>query len=474
MRAHAVLLIGVAALAACAGPRAVTVPPPVPPALSAFTAGPFGTPAGEWWRERLSDPGLVRLIEAALANSPDLAAASARIEGARASLRARNADRLPNIGGSAGATFSRSADAESIGGGDPPPGIAIDRERVTGRVGLDASYDLDLFGGLRADRRAAAARLDAAGADAAAVRLALVTDVARNYVAAAAANARAGVARDNVASARDLLGITRVRVRAGLVAGIDTTRAESLLAEASATLPPLEGERGARIAALATLTALSPAEIGPLVARAPAAPRFGGLSVGIPSDLLARRPDILAAIGRVAASDADVASALAARYPRLTVTGAVGLVATSLGRFFSGDALSLAAGPGLAGPLFDFGRNRAAVAGARARTDEAVADYRAAVLRAFGEVEQNLALAAAAERQRLALERLVAANADTASIARVQYRRGLTDFLGVLDVEQALFRSRDAAIAAAGRAADVQIALFRAVGGDLSAASSSR
>lgn len=452
-------------LSACAAPQADTSLAPLPAPLAQFTAGPFGTPAGEWWRQRTSDPVLARLIEAALAASPDLAAASARIGQARATVGARAADRYPSVGGSTSVTASRSADAE-LGGGGLPPGVTIDRERTTARLGLDASYDVDLFGRLAADQRAAEARLDAATADAAAVRLALVTDVARNYVAAVAAQARASVARENIAAARDLVAITKVRVQAGLVAGIDATRGDSLLAETAATLPPLEGERGSRIAALTTLTSLGPVEIGAIIASASPAPRFGVPAVGIPSDLVARRPDISAAIRRVAAADADTAAALAARYPRLTITSAVGLVATTLGNFLSGNALSLAAGPGLAGPLLDFGRNRAAVEGSRARTAEAVANYRQALLTAFGEVEQNLALAAARERQRVALDALVAANADTAGIARIQYRRGLTDFLGVLDAQQSLFRSRDAAIQAGAQAADAELALFRAIGGD--------
>ena len=454
-------------LSACASPQAATPLAPLPPPLARFTAGPFGTPPGEWWRQRTEDPGLSRLVAAALANSPDLAVASARIAQARATVGARAADRLPNVGGSASVTASRSTDAELGGASSLPTGASVDRQRVTGQLGLDASYDVDLFGRLAADQRAAEALLDSATADAAAVRLALVTDVARNYVAAVAAQARAAVARENIAAARDLVAITRVRVKAGLVAGIDATRGESLLAETAATLPPLDGERGSRTAALATLTALGPAEIGALVAAAPTAPRFGVPAIGVPSDLVARRPDISAAIRRVAAADADTAAALAASFPRLTITSAIGLVATTLGNFLSGNALSLAAGPGLAGPLFDFGRNRAAVEGSRARTAEAVATYRQALLTAFGEVEQNLALAAARERQRSALEALVAANADTAAIARIQYRRGLTDFLGVLDAQQALFRSRDAAILAESQAADAELALFRAIGGDL-------
>ncbi len=456
-------------LSGCATPRqSPTVLAPLPAGLTGFTAGPFGTPPGEWWRTRLSDPALARLIDAALANAPDLAAAAARIESARATVRARSADRTINVGASSGLTASRAADAEGIGSGNLPPGISVDRDRVTGRVGVDASYDVDLFGRLAADRRAALSRLDAATADAAAVRLALVTDVARNYVAAIAADARTRVARENIAAARQLVSITDVRVRAGLVAGIDATRGASLLAETAAALPPLQGERGVRVAALTTLTTLSPVEIGAIVAAAPAQlPRFGVPAVGVPSDIVARRPDIAAAIGRVAAADADTAAALAARYPSLTITGAIGLVATGIGGFFSGNALSLAGGPGLAGPLFDGGRNRALVEGARARTAEAVAAYRGTVLDAFGEVETNLALADARARQRTALEAQVAADADTASIARIQYRRGLTDFLGVLIAQQALFRSRDAAIAAAAAAADAELSLFRAIGGDL-------
>lgn len=467
MRRLAATAVLASLLAGCTTPQSSTVLPPLPTNLASFTAEPFGTPAGEWWRTRLTDPSLKRLIDAALANSPDIAAAAARIELARATARARGAERTINIGGSTGLTASRAADAEGIGSGNLPPGISIDRDRVTGRVGLDASYDFDLFGRLAADRRAALSRLDAANADAAAVRLALVTDVARNYVAAVAAQARGRVARDNIAAARDLVSITNVRVKAGLVAGIDATRGSALLAETAAALPSLEGERGERIAALTALTALSPAEIGALVAATPAElPRFGIPAAGVPSELVARRPDIVAAVRRVAAADADTAATLAARYPRLTITSAIGLVATGLGGFFSGDALSLAAGPGLTGPLFDGGRNRAAVGEARARTAEAVAAYRGTVLDAFGEVETNLALADARTRQRAALDAQVAADTDTASIARIQYRRGLTDFLGVLIAQQALFRSRDAAIVAGAAAADAELALFRAIGGD--------
>ena len=430
-----------------------------------------GFPAVDWWQGRLQDPALKRLIDAALAGAPDLAAALARVEQARAGLRASAAERTPALEGSSSVTYNRTA-TEQFGfstGQGGSPGPQIDRERVLYRLGIDASYDFDLFGRLRADERAAQLRLDAAGLEAASVRLTLVTDVARNFVAARAATARERIADDNVRSARDTVAVTRSRVRAGLVSGVDQARAEGLLAETVATLPPIQAERASRIAALATLTGLAPAEIAGLVAAGPNQPRFGLPTAGLPSDLLLRRPDVAAALAQVAAADAETASAIAKRYPRLTITATLGLVASALERLFTGDALSIVAGPGLAGPLLDFGRNRARVEQARARTQETVAQYRGAVLRAFGEVETNLATADARERQRIAVERLVAANADTARLARTRYRAGLTDFLPVLDSERTLLRSRDQLAAVEAEAADAELALFRAIGGDYAA-----
>jgi NodT family efflux transporter outer membrane factor (OMF) lipoprotein len=427
-----------------------------------------GLPAAEWWRRRLSDPALARLVEAALLNSPDLAAAAARIEQARAGLKASESERMPLLNGSAGVTYNRSS-ANEFGFEAPaggPGGPQIDRERVLYRAGVEGSWDADLFGRLRSNERAARARLDAAGFDASAVRLALVTDVARNLVAARSALARERIARETIDSARLSLDLAAKRARAGLVAGIDRTRAETLLAETGAALAPVQAERSARLAALAALTALAPAEIEPLIARSPQTPRFETPAVGVPSDLLLRRPDISAALTRVAAADAATASAIAARYPRLTITGAIGLVAAALGDIFSLDALTASAGPGLAGSILDFGRNRARADLARAQAREAVAAWRGTVLRAFAEVETSLAAVDGRERQRLALLRQLEAAAETVAIARKQYSSGLTDYLGVLDSERAVNRARDQLAAAEAEAADAQLALFRAIGGD--------
>lgn len=460
-------LAAILLVAACATPqprsRAVQ---PLPAGF--YAAASVGLPAAEWWRRRLADPALGRLVEAALANSPDLAAAAARIQQARAGLKASEAERMPLLSGSAGVTYNRSSanefgfEAPAGGAGGPQ----IDRERILYRAGIEGSWDADLFGRLRSDERAARARLDAAGFEASAVRLALVTDVARNLVAARSALARERIARETMESARLGRALAAKRARAGLVAGIDRTRAETLLGETEAALPPIQAEESARVAALAALTGLAPADIQALVAETPETPSFETPAAGVPSDLLLRRPDIAAALARVAAADAATASAIAARYPRLTITGAIGLVAAALGDIFSLDALSASAGPGLAGSILDFGRNRARADLARAEAREGVAAYRGTVLRAFAEVETSLAAVDARERQRQALLRQLAAAAETVEIARKQYRSGLTDYLGVLDSERAVNRARDQLAAAEAEAADARLALFRAIGGD--------
>ncbi len=465
MKRAAVLLALLVAACATPKPRSEAVQP-LPAGF--YSAASEGLPPAEWWRRRLSDPALARLVQAALAASPDLAAAAARIEQARAGLKASEAERMPLLNGSASVTYSRSS-ANEFGFEAPPGGAGgpqIDRERVLYRAGVEGSWDADLFGRLRADERAARVRLDAAGFDASAVRLALVTDVARNLVAGRSALARERIARETMESARLGRELAAKRARAGLVAGIDRTRAETLLAETAAALPPIQAEQSARVAALAALTGLAPAEIQPLVAQSPRTPRFETPAAGVPSDLLLRRPDVSAALTRVAAADAATASAIAARYPRLTITGAIGLVAAALGDIFSLDALSASAGPGLTGPILDFGRNRARADLARAQAREAVAAWRGTVLRAFAEVETSLAAVDARERQRLALVRQLDAALETVEIARKQYRSGLTDYLGVLDAERTVNRARDQLAAADAEAADAQLALFRAIGGD--------
>ena len=410
----------------------------------------------------VGDQAYTRLRERALAEAPSLGAALARIEAARAALRGAGAARLPNITGSAGVTRSEGNAAQV--GGNVPPGADFGQTRL--EAGINASWEVDLFGRLRASERAAAARLDAASADADGVRLALLADIAEAVIDARTLAERAAVTRADLASAEELVAITGVRVRAGISPGFDLVRAQSLEADARARLAPLAAERAAIIGRLVTLTGLPTAEVmaalelsgGPVLDARPVPEA--------PSLALRARPDVRSAEARLAAADAEIAAAAAQRYPRFTLSGALGLVALGFGGLFDEDALVGSVGGSIAGPLLDFGRIAAQIDGAEAGAAEAFANYRGTLFRALGESEAAFgAIRAGDERVRL-LSTQASLDSDGIGLARERYRRGLDTFLTVIDAERSANASRGALAVARGEAQRARIALYRALGGE--------
>ena len=453
----------VALLAALLSGCAATTPPlraPVP------LAEHYSLPAGSldpalWWQARLADPSLAALVEAGLQDAPDLAAAVARVEAARARLGGARAAQAPDIAVAGIVTRSRIAPA-TLGIDPVPPGFL--RDRTLFSTDLSASFDPDVFGRLRATTRAERLRLDAADADAQAVRLTLVTDIARNWVAVRAANAQLAVARENLAAARDLEVLTRVRARAGLVPGLDAVRAAGLAYEAEAALAPIVEARATRLGVLTTLTGLPQDRVADIVGDGPL-PDFGPLpATAIPAALLVNRPDIVAAARRLAAADADTAAQAAARWPRFDITAVVGAASLAFGDLFTGAASTAAFGAGFAMPVLDFGRNKARVAEQQALAAEAYADYRASVLSAVSDVETSLAAAVARAGQQAVFAAQQAADTEAKSIATIQYRRGLVDLLVVLDATRTGNRSRDQVVAAHAARLDAELALFRSIG----------
>lgn len=461
MRPHAPLIAG---LIAALLPGCAASIPPVRPQL--LLAEHYSVPAGsvdpaQWWQARLADPALAALVDAGLRDAPDLAAAMARVEAARARLGGARAAQAPDLALAGGVTRSRTAPA-TLGIDPVPPGFL--RDRTVYSTQLSASFDPDVFGRLRATARAARLRLDAADADAQAVRLTLVTDIARNWVAVRAANARLAVARENLAAARDLEMLTGVRARAGLVPGLDAVRAASLAHEAEAALAPLIEARATRLAVLTTLTGLRQDRVAAIAGDGPL-PDFGPLpATAIPAALLVNRPDIVAAARRLAAADADTAAQAAARWPRFDITAVVGAASLAFGDLFTSAASTATLGAGLTMPVLDFGRNRARVAEQRALAAEAYAGYRASVLAAVSDVEINLAAAVARGGQQAALAAQQAADSEAEAIATIRYRRGLSDVLTVLDATRTRHRSRDQVVAAQAARLDAELALFRSIG----------
>lgn len=457
--ANIVITVAAALLAGCATTRP-PVRPPVP------LAEGYSLPAGRldpalWWQERMSDPSLAALVAAGLQDAPDLAAAIARVEAARARVHGARAAQAPDLALNGAITRSRTAPA-TLGIDPVPPGFL--RDRTLFSTDLSASFDPDVFGRLRATARAARLRLDAADADARAVRLTLVTDIARNWVAVRAANAQLAVARDNLVAARELETLAAVRARAGLVPGIDAVRAASLAHEAQAALAPLTEARAARLAALTTLTGLPQDRVAAIVGDGPL-PDFGPLpATAIPAALLVNRPDIIAASRRLAAADAETAAQVAARWPRFDITAVVGAASLAIGDLFGSAAGTASLGAGLTMPILDFGRNKARVAEQKALAAEAYANYRASVLSAVSDVETNLAAAVARADQQAAFAAQQAADGEAVTIATIQYRRGLADMLVVLDATRTSHRSRNQVVAAQAARFDAELALFRAIG----------
>jgi NodT family efflux transporter outer membrane factor (OMF) lipoprotein len=417
-----------------------------------------------------SDPALEPLLAAARAASPDLETAAARVLQARAGLRAARAQLAPTIDASASATRRRQSQEQF--GPDAPPGLVLPTLTFY-EPGLVAGWEIDLFGRLAANRKAAAARLSAADADAQGVRLTLETDIARGLVAVRSLEGRIAAATEAVAAARKLDHLARVRAEAGLVTGLDSATTAADVAQAQAALPPLAADRAARVAALSRLTGLSIARVAETIGHGAPLPAPQWVIPDVPSDLLKRRPDIRAAAAQLTAADADVAAALAARYPRLTLTGSLGWLSTTIAGLFTGDALATTLGGTLSAPLLDFGRTAAEVDRSRAVVAEATALYRASVLRALAEVETELAAARGAQVQADELARAVGALETATRLSEAQYRGGLTDARTVSEASRRLADARDRWIISRAQAIDAALRLELATGGPLAPATGS-
>lgn len=458
----AVILILLLAGCAAVGPEYAAPDLPHPPAWSgaAGAAGTAraGTDLAAWW-QALGDPTLTRLIERAQASSPDLRGARARLREARARRAAAGARTLPSLSASASAATGKSS-GQSGGGGQSEHYDA----------GFDASWEADLFGGIRRGVEAAQADLEATAADLEAVRVSLAAEVALNYVELRAAQARLAIARANLESQSETLQLTDWRAQAGLASSLDVEQAKTGVAQTRAQIPGLETGRGEAENRLAILLGQLPgslaAELGP-VARLPDAP--DSVAVDIPAQALARRPDVRAAERRLAAETARVGVAEAARYPGLVLTASIGLDALNPADLLTRAALTRSLLARLAGTVFDGGRLRQQVAIQNAVQERALVAYESAVLGALEEVENALAALANGRRKQAALTEAADAARNAALLARHRYTAGSVDFQTVLDTERSLLATEDGLAAARAESVSALIRLYKALGGGWSA-----
>jgi multidrug efflux system outer membrane protein len=425
-------------------------------------AAPRPQRAEPWWRV-YGDPALDRLIEEALAGNTDVLVAAARVDEARALLGEAGAALRPDVGANASAGRSRASAATGL----LPPGTP--RERDNYRATLDVSYEIDVFGRLRAANDAARAELVASEAVRDAVRLALTARMASGYYGLLALDAQVELTRRALVLREESLGLQRRRREAGVISDFDLRQLEAEAATLRAQLPPLERDREIEEAALAALLGRSPRAVFddplPRIVQAADAPSAVVVAQGLPSELLLRRPDLVEAEQRLVAANARVAVARSAHFPSIRLTGFLGSESAELSDLFTGPAGIWSALASLVQPIYAGGRLQAQREAAEARERAALAQYQGAVRNAFREVRQALAAQGRARESFEAQSARVAALEETLRLARLRYASGIASQLDVLDAERGLLAARTARIDAlrAQRAAVAD--LYRALGG---------
>lgn len=455
----------VVSLTACAAgpPPEIATPTPSLPESYAFAADEASASSlGALLPQ--NDPAYAALSSTALERAPSLGEALARVDAARAGARRAGAERLPNFGVDANVTENRINPSQF--GSDNPFAQAIDPTQISYGANITARWDADLFGQLRATESAAIARLDAASASASAVRIALLAEIAASVVDWRAIEARGQAIESDVAAATRLAALARTREDAGIAPGFDRVRAQAQASASRSRLAALKSEEARIIGRLVTLTSLSGADVVDTLIEPGAAPNLVTAPANLPSQLLTNRPDVLAAAAQLSASDAELAATARARFPRLTLSGVLGLLSFSPGSFFDDNSLVRTLTAGVAGPLIDFGRIEAEIDGAAANKRQAFQAYRGAVFQALGDAEAAYGLVAAADKQAALASQERDQLERAAGLADDRYRAGLASFLEVLEARRAADTSGERAAAALGAAQRARIVLWQALGGD--------
>ena len=424
-----------------------------------------------WWHS-FGDPQLNALVNKAVAQNLDVQAAAARIREARAREIVAGASSKPEVSAQASATRQRiSENAIPVppgagGGGNNGTFGLPGSEFTTFRVGFDASWELDLFGRTRRSVEAARARSGIALWNRRDVQVSVAAEVASAYLALRTIQQRVATAEAELDRQQRFEQIVAARARGGLVTGQDLAQQRSERSTAAAAIPGLRAEAEAQVHALGVLTGETPealiAELSPSAALPSVPP---AIPVGLPSDLLRRRPDIRAAERELAASTADIGVAVADLYPRFSLTAAPALVSTALASLLEWGSRSFSIGAALDWPLLNGGRARGNIAVANARQEQALIAYRKAVLTALQDVEDALSKTDGDRKQLADLEAAIGTAARAEDIARTRYRGGLVTYSDVLLAQQKRLKLEDQVTEARGALARDTVALFKALGG---------
>jgi len=419
-------------------------------------------PLQTWWSV-LDDAALSSLIERAGASNLTLREAVWRVEEARALRGVVAGQRLPQVGVNAEAGRSQPSDNGVLGELAPEGGF--DSADLYD-LGVGASWELDLWGRIRRQVEAADAEVEASVEDYRDVLVTLYAEVATNYVNVRALQLRLRLAHDNVKGQENTLKLTTDRFDSGLVSALDVAQAESNLANTRSLIPSLENNLTIARNRLAVLLAMSPGALDEeLSEEVPIPAEPDAVTTGLPADLLRQRPDIRTAERRLAAQTARIGVATAELYPKFSLSGFLGLQATSAGDLFSSDSINWSVGLPIRWNLFAGGAIRSQIDAEKARTEQLLANYERAVLLALEEVEDAMVSYEKEVARRGHLTNSVDATQRSLDLVLTQYRAGLTDFQNVLDTERSLLVRQDDLAASEGLVIQNLVDLYRALGG---------
>jgi multidrug efflux system outer membrane protein len=438
----------------------------VPPAWEGVPQTPAGQPSmttsqpaelTHWW-QKFNDPQLTALVEQAVNANLDLQLAEARLRQARATRGVVAGGLWPAVNSSA--TYQRT----NATGATHAESVAHNQDLF--QAGLDAVWELDIFGGIRRNVESANANIQAAQAGIRDAQVSLVGEVTLNYVQLRGFQQQMVIAQNNLKAQQHTAEITRQRFAAGFVSALDVANADAQVATTASQIPVLETSARQAIYALSVLLAQPPAALlqalsgmQPLPVTPPAIP------VGLPSDLLRRRPDIHQAEAQIHVATAQIGVATADLFPKFSLTGSLTYQSNVLQNLFAGASRAWSFGPAVNWPIFQGGSIQSNIRVQESLRDQAFITYQKTVLTALQEVENALIAFAKEWEHYKALHDAVVANRKAVDLSMQLYTQGQIDFLNVLDAQRSLYASEDALVQSTQNTATDLIAIYKALGG---------
>ena len=405
-----------------------------------------------WW-STFNDPKLDSLIARALAQNLDLKIAESRIVQARAVRSGQTAGLWPFVGTQAGAQRARSAGTAGA-------------EHSLFQAGLDASWELDLFGGVQRSVEASEADIQTAIEDRRDVQVTLISEIALNYIDLRSGQRQVAIAKKNYAAQEDTAAVTRKKLAGGIANRLDVVNAEAESATTLSTIPLLDASVRQSIYDLALLLGQTPGDLeAELLQPEPDPCNLAEIPAGLPSDLLRRRPDIRRAEAQLHAATARVGVATADLFPKFSLTGSFGFQSGELHALANWDQRTWSIGPAISWPLFDAGKIRANIDVQSAVQEQSLLNYRRTVLTAIRDVQASLATCAAEHDRRQALLAALAANDEAVRLSRRRYEGGETEFVNVLIAQRSLYSSQLGLALSDRTLAAGLVSLYKALGG---------